>query len=82
MVMDEREIAYQKAFPPIDVRVFGSVSEVRLGRLSKALSGIVVTPDPIVSDVIPVAPKNASMPRDVMLLGITTDSLTCDCLNA
>jgi hypothetical protein len=82
IVNDESEIAYQKALPPIDVRVFGSVSEVRLGRLSKALSGIVVTPDPIASDVIPVAPKNASLPRDVTLLGITNAPLRLEPMNA
>jgi hypothetical protein len=75
IVNDESEIAYQKALPPIDVRVFGSVSEVRFGRLSKALSGIVVMPEPMVTEVIPVEPKKASLPIDVTLSGITNAPL-------
>ncbi len=82
IVNDESEIAYQKALPPIDVRVFGSVSEVRLGRLSKALSGIVVIPEPMATEVIPVEPKKASLPIDVTLSGITNAPLKLVSLKA
>jgi hypothetical protein len=73
IVIEARDLQVLKADSPIVTRVEGNDTTDKAGSSLKALSGIVVTPSPMVADKRLSQPKKTLFPSDSTPSGITIE---------